>query len=88
MVSKIYGSYLGFLEFDGKRYWDARDVNAFKMDKAEERLPSDASYRPDLQELFRGNVETAQTKKEQLEELQRRDVKLRAASDKLRPKKK
>jgi hypothetical protein len=24
IVSKMNGTYMGFLEFDGKRYWDAR----------------------------------------------------------------
>lgn len=25
-VSKIYGSYMGFIQFDDLRYWDYRDV--------------------------------------------------------------
>lgn len=31
IVSKMYGSYMGFLEFDGKRYWDSRYVLPFRM---------------------------------------------------------
>jgi hypothetical protein len=31
IVSKMNGSYMGFLEFDGKRYWDARHVLPFRM---------------------------------------------------------
>jgi hypothetical protein len=31
VVSKMRGSYMGFLEFDGNRYWDARDVFPFRM---------------------------------------------------------
>lgn len=27
----MFGSYLGFLEFDGIRYWDAREILPFKM---------------------------------------------------------
>ena len=26
VVSSCYGSYLGFIEFDGKRYWDFREI--------------------------------------------------------------
>ncbi len=25
-VSKIYGSYMGFIQFDNIRYWDFRDI--------------------------------------------------------------
>jgi hypothetical protein len=82
-VSKISGSYLGFVEFDGRRYWDARDNEAFKLCKPETILPSDSRYRPDLNTLLAGNVEQAQLRKEELEELQRRDVKLRAEYEKM-----
>lgn len=30
-VAKLYGSYMGFLEFDGVRYWDAREVLPFNL---------------------------------------------------------
>ena len=30
IISKIYGSYMGFVEIDGKRYWDFRDHAPFK----------------------------------------------------------
>lgn len=29
VVSKCYGSYNGFIEFDGQRYWDFRYVKPF-----------------------------------------------------------
>jgi hypothetical protein len=29
-VVRIYGSYLGFIEFDGQRYWDQRRILPFK----------------------------------------------------------
>lgn len=31
MFSKIYGSYLNFIEFDGKRYWDIRENVTVKV---------------------------------------------------------
>lgn len=88
-VCRIYGSYLGFLEFDGVRYWDARDLRPFALLKTAQALPSDSRYRPDLQQLAQGNVEEAQKCKEQMEEAQRKDAKLRAALKKpQKPKKK
>ena len=30
-VTKLYGSYMGFLEFDGVRYWDAREILPFNL---------------------------------------------------------
>ena len=76
VVSKIYGSYLGFTEFDGVRYWDAREQYNFNMEPSRDILPSDASFRPDLQTLKAGNVDLAQIKKKELEILQRHDAKL------------
>ena len=26
IISQIYGTYMGFIEFDGIRYWDFRDI--------------------------------------------------------------
>ena len=78
VVTKIYGSYLGFMEFDGIRYWDARDAKMFSVNKAvDDQLPSDSMHRPDLLILMKGDIETAQKRKEEMEELQRKDVKLR-----------
>jgi len=54
-------------------------------------LPSDASFRPDLINLAKGDIETAQIKKEELEVKQRYDAKLRSEAKKLKegpPKKK
>lgn len=30
-LSKLYGSYMGFADFDGVRYWDARVIKPFAM---------------------------------------------------------
>ncbi len=81
-VSTIYGSYVGFVEFDGVRYWDARDGPIHTLRIAEEILPSDSSYRPDLRTLLTGNIEAAQRAKEQLEEAQRHDAKIREQAKK------
>lgn len=50
-------------------------------------LPSDSTNRRDLQELAAGNVEQAQTNKDELERMQRRDRQLRTDAAKRRNKK-
>jgi hypothetical protein len=77
LVSKLSGTYLGWLSFDGRRYWDARDDHPYSF-VFEANLPSDSEVRPDLLSLRRGNVEKAQRDKESLEALQRRDRAVRA----------
>jgi hypothetical protein len=65
------------MEFDGKRYWDIRDAEKFPMIRPGELLPSDSRNRSDLLNLLEGNMKEAQIKKEELEEAQRYDAKLR-----------
>lgn len=77
---------MGFIEFDGIRYWDTRDLKPYKLHKSEKPLPSDSRYRPDLQQLAQGNIEAAQQRKEEMEEAQRKDARLRKEVNK--PKKK
>jgi len=78
VVSKIYGNYCGFLNFDRTRYWDARSTIKFQVKPREEgKLPSDSSYREDLISYKAGNVDEAQNNKEMLEQIQRNDAKLR-----------
>ena len=47
------------------------------MNKPEHLLKSDGRNREDLCKLVEGNVDEAQAKKEELEDYQRRDAKLR-----------
>ena len=77
-ISEIYGTYCGYLEFDGERYWDARDTIKFEVKPSDRlRLPSDSRNRIDLVSLISGDVEEAQENKEKLEIDQRNDAKLR-----------
>ena len=39
---------MGFIEFDGIRYWDVRELNPYKVTIDKQELPSDASLRMDL----------------------------------------
>ena len=60
-VSSIYGNYCGYLDIDGKRWWDLRDVAAvyhlFRGVASEESLPSDATKRKDAVPLLTGDQE-------------------------------
>jgi len=82
-ICKIYGTYIGFLEFDGQRYWDIRDTEKFPMVKPNFVLPSDSRHRPDLCKLIEGKIEEAQLEKEKLENIQRADKKLRVSYNKI-----
>jgi len=45
VISNVYGSYLGFIEFEGVRYWDARDIPPIKYNVINSTLESDHSKR-------------------------------------------
>lgn len=76
-LSTISGTYCGYLEIDGVRYWDARHVRPYEF-SFDGNLASDSEVRTDLVALRRGDVEIAQQAKEDIENLQRHDRKLRA----------
>lgn len=76
-VSTAYGTYCGFLDFDGVRYWDGRYVQGIKIKFNKNPLPSDFKNRSDLMTLRKGEIAQAQIEKEKGEEIQRRDAKLR-----------
>ena len=76
IVSKLSGTYLGYFEFDGIRYWDARETPAFAM-IPKTILPSDSDLREDLKFLRDELLSEAQVAKEKLENIQRNDRRLR-----------
>jgi hypothetical protein len=63
VVSKYDGSYCGFLNFDGVRYWDGRHMQGFKIKLEEKALNSDFHNREDLINLAEGKLEEAQVSK-------------------------
>ena len=75
-LAKLEGTYLGYLEWNGVRYWDARFVRPYSI-KYMQVLHSDSENRKDICVLRNGNVELAQRAKEELEDLQRVDRKFR-----------
>lgn len=99
MVSTLYGTYMGYIDFDGQRYWDARETKSYEpvpvpleetstdaMMSMPVVLPSDTTLREDARALLAGDVEQAQRNKDMMEEMQRNDRKLREAAQKRRDK--
>lgn len=84
----IYGNYMGFVDFNKQRYWDIRDMDQvwFPIEPIPTRksLESDSLKRIDSITLKTRTVPEAQTAKEQLEEIQRHDRRLREAAEKRR----
>lgn len=73
----MYGTYLGYIDINKNRYWDARDFEGYDILMCESLLPSDWSHREDLQLLRGDHIEEGQKEKERLEHIQRTDDKLR-----------
>ena len=86
-MSTIRGNYMGFIDFDGLRYWDIREKENIWfpiIKKGETSLPSDSTKRRDAIVLANGNIRDAQTMKEEIENLQRKDKKFRETVEKRR----
>ena len=58
VVSKLHGTYMGYLEFDGVRYWDIRRMQNFEIiEPAQSKvLKSDWRNRIDTMSLQAGDV--------------------------------
>ena len=82
--SDVYGNYAGFMDFDGLRYYDMRQIkdvyHPYTDVSKKESLLSDSTKRPDLIIYSQGNPDEAQIEKELLEKQQRNDAKLREAA--------
>ena len=79
ILSNFTGSYLSHIDFDGKRYWDIRrniDIEEYPI---KNQLKSSSIYRKDSLLLLQKKLEEAQDAKTELEEIQRRDRRLRKA---------
>ena len=86
-VSDIYGSYMGFFDIDGKRYWDIRRADDFHMPHravGSRALMSDSLRREDARTLESKDYDKAQELKYAYEELQRNDRRLREEAEKRR----
>lgn len=76
-LCKIKGEWTSHVEFDGKRYWDIEKDKPFLLEYEENPLPSDCNYRDDVILMRMGNRPAAQLKKNEGENSQRYDKKLR-----------
>lgn len=77
VISVLSGSFMSHIDFDNVRYWDIRtEYPVYIIEKAK-TLPSCSSLRPDRILLEERNLEMGQKKKEELENLQRHDRKMR-----------
>ena len=77
VISNIKGSYLEYIEIDGERYWDIRKNINIESYPIKNQIKSSSIYRPDSLKLLEKDVEGAQEKKDEQENIQRRDRKLR-----------
>ena len=83
---EINGNYMGYLDFDGVRYWDYREKHKIFFpvdyeDPSEQTLESQSTKRTDGLYLKTRTIEEAQEEKERLEILQRNDRKLRQKAE-------
>ena len=74
---KIEGRWTSHIEFDGDEYWNVDDYKLLGKYDDGFILPSDGRYREDLKFFIKDDEENSQKEKEKLEELQRKDRKLR-----------
>eukprot|EP01022_Parablepharisma_sp_SALTPOND_P024981 TRINITY_DN565_c0_g1_i1.p2 TRINITY_DN565_c0_g1~~TRINITY_DN565_c0_g1_i1.p2 ORF type:complete len:478 (-),score=26.90 TRINITY_DN565_c0_g1_i1:1566-2855(-) len=77
VLSYCEGSWIDNITFDGEPYWEIEKVPLVDFTRSEEKLPSDSSLRPDIIALEKGNQDEAQKYKDELENLQRHDRKVR-----------
>lgn len=89
-ISYVYGNYCGYMDFDGVRYFDLRDIeqvhHAYCSLDYSKCLPTDSTKRADLMLLESQAIEQAQKAKEELEQQQRHERKLREAARERRKK--
>ncbi len=76
-MSKVYGSYLSFIDFNNIRYWDIRENVPIKLIDVDHHIKSSSVLRDDRLYLKQGKLNEAQMAKEELENFQRQDKKLR-----------
>jgi hypothetical protein len=82
IMSNIEGEFTSHIRFDNQVFWEYSMFNFPKLRRMAFTLPSDSTFREDLIWLKKGDEETAQKFKVRLEEIQRKDKKLREANEK------
>ena len=77
IIANIEGEWSSFVKIDNKLYWEYGKLEPYPLEKMEFTLPSDSLYRDDLLLKKKENEDLAQHAKIKLEEIQRKDRKLR-----------
>jgi hypothetical protein len=80
--SHIEGEFTSFLKFDTNIFWEYSQYNFPKFLRMAYTLPSDSTFREDLIWFKKGDEDIAQRFKIKLEEIQRKDKKLREVHEK------
>jgi hypothetical protein len=76
--SEVSGSWLGWIEFYGKVYWEwDQELQKYMPLQVDNPLPSDCRFRQDINLLKLEDFEAAGEFKHEYEEVQRRDARLR-----------
>jgi hypothetical protein len=77
-ISFCQGNWLSHLDWDEERYWTLSETKVHEWAQIEsEKFPSDCSNREDLSALLNGDMDRSQEAKDQMENQQRQDAKLR-----------
>ncbi len=79
---KIEGEWSKQVSFDDTIYWDYDTFMHYELERMEQTIPSDSTFREDEAELRQGNEDKAQENKVKLEEIQRKDKALRKKNNK------
>jgi hypothetical protein len=80
-ICKGSGSWLSYLQINGDLYWKVDEtVEDVWVEDENKKLPSDSKYRIDAKYIREKDFNQAQKEKEDLENKQRQDVKLRKAN--------
>jgi len=86
VLGNLSGTYLGYLDIDGERFWDMRQVPHLDFPRGLERfpntLPSDSVMRGDLQNMFAEDWDKALREKQLIEERERTRRKMRKQGSK------
>jgi hypothetical protein len=73
----VEGQWTKYLNFENEKYWENGDYPLARFYREDYILPSDSTFREDLNYFIQNDEEQAQIWKEKMEEIQRNDRKLR-----------
>jgi hypothetical protein len=82
VLSSIEGEFTSYLKFDGETIWEYKDSVFPELRRMAFTLPSDSTFREDLNYWKKNDEDQAQRFKVKLEEFQRHDKKLREQNSK------